>query len=261
MRPISRLAWATFGVFVFTSVSCAEEWGTLTGTLVFGGDAPTAPALNITKDKEVCTKTPLFSESLVVNPENKGIKDVVVYLYTKKGTDVPVHESYTDSAAAEVAMDNMSCRFEPHVTLLRTSQTLLIGNKDPIGHNTKIDASKNVAVNDTIPANGSSKKQFPEAERLPVRVSCSIHPWMQGWLLVKDNPYFAVSDDNGKFEIQNLPVGKWTFQFWHEQPGYVREAKKGGAKESWKKGRVEIEVKAGDNDLGTIEIPASALEG
>lgn len=261
MRQLLSLALVLVLGLAVTSASFAEDWGNLSGTLVFGGDAPTAAALNITKDKEVCSTTPLFNESLVVNPDNKGVKDVVVYLYTKKGADVAVHESYESTKDMEVSLDNASCRFEPHVALLRTTQTLVIGNKDPVGHNTKIDASKNVAVNDTIPANGSSKKQFPEAERLPVRVSCSIHPWMQGWLLVKDNPYFAVSDADGKFEIQNLPVGKWTFQFWHEEPGYVSEVAKDGAKESWKKGRVEIEIKAGDNDLGTIEIPASAFEG
>lgn len=257
-----RLLVKTLPVFLIACMSTvvvAEEWGNLSATFVYGGDAPTATTLTATKDLEVCGKVKLVNEALMVNSGNKGVANVVGYLYLKRGAEAPVHESYAESADAEVTLDNLDCRFEPHVCSMRTTQTLVIGNKDPIGHNTKIDASKNPAVNDIVPANGTSKKTFAESERLPVRVSCSVHPWMTGWLLVKDNPYFAVSDEDGKFEMKNLPAGTWTFQFWHEKPGYIKEVSKGGAAEEWKKGRVEIEIKAGDNDLGQIEIPASVF--
>ncbi len=245
---------------LLTSNVVAEEWGDLSATFVYGGDAPTASLLTATKDQEVCGKQKLFDESVVVNSGNNGIANVVGYLYLKRGAEAPIHESYAETAGAEVPLDNLDCRFDPHICAMRTSQTLLIGNKDPIGHNTKIDAAKNPAVNDIIPADGSTTKKFEIEERLPVRVSCSIHPWMNGWLLVKENPYFAVSDADGKLEIKNLPAGTWTFQFWHEVPGYIADVSKDGAAEQWKKGRVEIEIKAGDNDLGQIEIPASVFK-
>ena len=41
-------------------------------------------------------------------------------------------------------------------------------------------------MNVTIPSGGSIKKSFEKEERVPVPVSCSIHPWMRGWLLIRD---------------------------------------------------------------------------
>jgi hypothetical protein len=58
-------------------------------------------------------------------------------------------------------------------------------------------------------------------ERAPGPVSCSIHPWMQAWWLVLDHPYFAVTDDNGNFEIKNAPAGTQRVVVWQEAVGYV----------------------------------------
>ncbi|HEY6564398.1 MAG TPA: hypothetical protein VIY86_07860 [Pirellulaceae bacterium] len=247
-------------VLVPTHALIAAEWGNLSGTFVYDGALPNPTPIRIDKDVEVCGKHKLVDESLTVNSGNKGIANVVIYLSLDRGADEPaVHESYQSTANDEVTIDNEGCRFEPHIVLLRTTQTLVIGNKDPVGHNTKVDTLKNVAINPIVPANASIKQKFPDAERLPSRVSCSIHTWMGGWVLIKDDPYFAITDADGHFEIPNVPVGKWTFQVWHEANGgtYLKEVSRGGKGEKWKKGKVDVDVKAGDNDLGTITVPAS----
>ena len=119
-------------------VCLGEDWGTVTGRIVFEGAAISPAALNVTKDQEVCGKHNLVDESIVVGPDN-GLANVAVYLYLKRGASPPaIHESYEESASSEVRLDNENCRFEPHLTFLRTTQTLLIGNKDSVGHNTKI---------------------------------------------------------------------------------------------------------------------------
>jgi hypothetical protein len=97
----------------------------------------------------------------------------------------------------------------------------------------------------------------PEPENLPSPVSCSIHPWMRGWLLIKDHPYMGVSDADGKVVIKNLPVGKWTFQFWHERAGNLREVKRNGESVQWTRGRLEVEIKPSLNDLGEIKLGPS----
>jgi hypothetical protein len=129
-----------------------------------------------------------------------------------------------------------------------------MANSDDIGHNCKIDTLVNPPINYTLPAKGKLEHRFLLAERLPVRVSCSIHPWMSAWLLIRDNPYMAVSDDNGKLVIRNLPVGTWSIQFWHEKAGYVSEVAQDGKKTEWKRGRLEIEIKPGANDLGSVTL-------
>jgi hypothetical protein len=85
---------------------------------------------------------------------------------------------------------------------------------------------------------------------------------MNAWVVVKDLPYFATSNSDGQLEIKNLPAGKWTFQAWHGYGGggYITEASRGSKSEKWKKGKFEIEVKPGENDLGTITIPAKAFK-
>ena len=98
------------------------------------------------------------------------------------------------------------------------------------------------------------EKTFGAAEKLPVMVSCSIHPWMKGWLVIRDTPYMAVTDEQGKFEIQNLPAGKWRFMFWQEAAGYVDDVKIGGKPQKWSRGIVEIDIQPGKNDLGKIVV-------
>jgi hypothetical protein len=237
----------------------AAEWGNLTGTIKLDAKAkiPTQAPINVTKDVEVCGKNDLKDESIIVNPENRGVADVMVYLYADKGDKIPIHESYEKTAEDEVHLDNKSCRYEPRVALLRTTQTLVIGNKDTIGHNTKVDTFSNPAINPIIPAGSEMKQKFPLAEKRPAQVGCNIHPWMSATLLVLDHPYMAVTDENGKFTIENLPAGKWTFQFRHPKAGYVTEVSVNNKTEKWSKGRTDLTIKAGDNDLGDIVIPAA----
>lgn len=235
----------------------AGGWGTLKGRFVYDGDQPQTIKLNPTKDQVVCGKHELINESLVVNPDNKGIQNVVIFLYAKKGDIPPIHESYAATAEDKVTLDNEFCRFNNHVTIMRTSQTLLVRNLDAVGHNTKIDLKSNPAINPILPANGELEQQFKKAERTPVPVSCSIHPWMIGYLLIQEHPYFAVTDENGDFEIKHLPTGNWSFYVWQEKCKAVQEVQIGGAKTKWKRGRFEQAIPEGDTDLGEIVLSAS----
>jgi hypothetical protein len=257
-RSMSMVLAGLLLVGLSVRTSMAQEWGDLTATFVYNGDKPKEAPLKVTTDVEFCGKFNVVDESLVVNGESKGVANVFAYLYLAKTDDPPkVHPSYAPTAADKVELDNDKCRFEPHALVLRTSQTLVMANSDQVGHNTKIDTLTNQPINYTIPSGGKLEYQFKSAERLPARVSCSIHPWMSAWLLVKDNPYMAASDANGKLTIKNIPVGKWTFQFWHEKAGYLSEVNQDGKDAKWARGRLEVEVKKGTNDLGTVKLAPS----
>ena len=112
-----------------------------------------------------------------------------------------------------------------------------------------------------VRAGGRFEKTLPFEKRefLPVRVSSSIYPWIGGYLVVKDHPYFAVTDSNGNFEIKNLPTGTWRFRTWHERSGYLREVVRGMTKETWHHGQIELKIKEGDNNLREIYIPPSSF--
>jgi hypothetical protein len=77
---------------------------------------------------------------------------------------------------------------------------------------------------------------------------------MNAILVIKESPYMAVTDADGKFVIENLPEGKWSFQAWHAKSGYIDAATVGGKKTKWAKGKFDHTIAAGDNDLGQIKI-------
>ena len=228
----------------FMQSSASAQWASLKGRFVYGGEGtkvPSAMKLNVTKDLQVCGKEDLFNEQLTINPENRGISNILVWAYKPK----VVHESFKKTAADVIKMDNKLCRFDPHAVVVRTGQTLQVGNPDPVAHNSMITFLKNTPENPLIPANGKVDFRPTKAEIIPVKVSCSIHPWMQGIVLVQDHPYMAVTDKDGKFEIKNLPAGKLTLKVWHEKAGYIQEVKLDGKTAKWKRGRYALNVKDG----------------
>ena len=251
-----RFVFASVAVAIAlgTSSLSAAEWGTLKGRIVVDGKAPTMKPIDSTKDA-VCAAVKLTEETVVVGDKG-GLKNVVVFVRTK---GVDVHPDYKQEAGKKVVLDNKNCRFDPHVVGLWTEQTLVLKNSDPTAHNSKVEGFANGAINPLIPANGEVEQKFSAAETTPSPVTCNIHPWMKGYIVIRDNPYFAVTDENGEFTIENLPAGKaLEFQVWHEGAGYVKDVSFGKTKTD-KRGRFEMKIKAGENDLGQAKVKASTL--
>ena len=241
-------------VFALASQAPAAEWASLKGRFVFDGTPPTPVGITADKDVEVCGKHKLVNEELVVS-DDKGIANVVLFVRSK---GVTVHPDLEDGSKADpVVLDNKDCRFQPHVGFVQTGQTLTIKNSDSVGHNSNIATMKNSPSNSLVPSNGSSDVTFSSDEAIPASVTCNIHPWMKAYLVIRPNPYGAVSGADGSFEIENLPVGEeLEFQLWHEKGGYLDEFTLGGKKASAKRGRMDFTVEEGGTDLGDIVVDA-----
>jgi hypothetical protein len=245
------------GPSVLVAVAAKDDanWGTLKGRFVYDGPSPKPVKIEVTKDQECCGKYPdeLVDESVVVG-KNSGLQWVFVYVRTK---DVKIHPEAASGVASEIKINNRHCRFNPHGSVVWAGkQTIVFGNEDPINHAVKIDPlnAKNQAINNQLPSGVDVKYNFGAEERIPVSITCGIHPWQKGWVLPMENPYAAVSGEDGSFSIANLPVGKLEFQVWQEKSGYL------AAKSDWKRGRFEIEIKPGDNDLGEIKVSPKLFE-
>jgi hypothetical protein len=184
---------------------------------------------------------------------------VVVWLVPQKAEDVPVHPDYEKSRDAEVILQVKDCRYEPRVVLLRTTQTLVWKTVDPVGHNPIVEFFNNPPNSNLIPAGGSFRTHATAAEVLPAKVGCAIHDWMSAHILVRDNPYMAVSDKSGNLKLANVPAGKRTFYFWHERHWLLSDLAIGEAGKT-RRGRLTLDVAEGENDLGEIRVPASLLE-
>ena len=169
-------------------LSSTQEWGQLSVRLLYDGVPPVREPLKITSDIDFCGKQEVLEEDLIVDRQSHGLANVVVWLHLGRDDPLPeIHSSYMATAGAEVNVDAKGCRFEPHISLLRTTQTLVLRNRNPIGDSAKIDLFANPGINITIPVGGEMRYQIQRAERLPVRVSCSIHSWESAWLLVKEH--------------------------------------------------------------------------
>jgi plastocyanin len=223
----------------------AGDWGTLKGQVVWaGGAVPPRDKLDVTKDPAECLKKgPLYSEKYVVNPKNKGVRWVLVWLTDADSPTkaVPVHPALKPIKDKVVVMDQPCCMFEPHVVGLREGQTIEFKNSAKIPHNVKVDGgAKGPNINPILPPGASHKEENVEARKFPIPVSCSIHPWMKGWVGVFKGPYFAVTDENGHFEMKNAPAGKFRLMAWQEEQGWVA----GDDGKPSSKGQL-IEIKAG----------------
>ena len=253
-KPIARVTGpvALTALLLTSAPAFADDWGTIKGKFKFGGTAPAAAELKADKDVEVCGKHKLQNEELVVGADG-GVANVVVFVRDK---DVKIHPDLAGKKDA-VEMDNKNCRFEPHVAFVEVNQPLKLKNSDTVGHNSNVATIKNPPSNSLIAAGGDSTVVFKSEEAIPAQVTCNIHPWMKGWVLVRPNPYAAVSAADGSFEIKNVPAGEVELQLWHEKAGYIGEIKVGGKAEKIAKGRKKMKVASGDNDLGEMLLDAS----
>ena len=229
----------------------AEGWGSITGQLVYDGPVP-KPTIQrskgdpTVKDSAVCADKDYYNNDLIVNADNKGLKNAFLYL-RKVGE---IHPDLKESKEKTVVFDQKGCTFFPHVMVVRTDQEVLVKSDDPVAHNTHTFPFKNQAVNFILAPNDRVGKKVsnPISERLPFQVKCDIHPWMTAYWFVVDHPYVVISDKDGKFTIKNLPAGKNDFRVWHEKGGYVVRS-------------LPVNVKAGETiDLGQIKISPSKFK-
>ncbi len=238
-------------------LASAQEKGDLKIRFEYGGN-PFEPAkIDANKDPQFCGDKNLVNEKLIVNPDNKGIENIMVYVYTgRKGSELP---EYPPSSEKHV-LANSNCRFDPHIVIMQTGDTLDITNPDPVGHNANIGFFKNNPVNFMIPPSSEKSVVLDKAEPAPIGVACNIHPWMLAHVLVLEHPFAAKSDANGDLKIEGLPAGgKLVFRVWSEA-GTISDVTIDGKAEEWKSQRFEVDIKPGMNDLGTVIIPGDALK-
>jgi RNA polymerase sigma factor (sigma-70 family) len=204
--------------------SPAEDanWVTVRGRVVLPGGHARRP-VDVTTDKEHCLSNgPLTYEDLVVNPKTFGVKNVVVWLRpdSENRRDAfprdRIHPSLLTAKSAHHVIDQPCCQFVPRILAARAGDTLEFRNSAPVPHNVNY-SSDAVSINPTLPPGKSLTLDNPlVAQATPIPFKCDIHPWMSGRLRIFDHPYFAVTDEDGHFEIKLAPAGRWRVVVWHE---------------------------------------------
>jgi hypothetical protein len=199
--------------------------GAVSGTVVFKGSAGKLKTIDMTQDPS-CPIDPQTPDVMVVN--NGKLANVFVYVKDGLGSlSFP-------APSAPAVLDQKGCRYTPHVLGLMVSQPLKILNSDLTEHNIHPMPKNNEDWNESqMPRGAPLTKSFPHPETI-MPVQCNQHPWMKAYVSVLPHPYFAVTAQDGSFQIKDLPPGEYTLAAVHEKLGEQTVKIKIGARETAK---------------------------
>jgi Polysaccharide lyase family 4, domain II len=181
----------------------APGTGIVRGVVKFIG---TPPPMRIIGGECTPGSTPAADESLLVNSDG-SMRNIVVFI--KDGPNI------AGPPLGDAQLTQKNCQYEPHVQAIRTGQNMVVTSQDATVHNVHVEADANPAQNFSESINDKHPVSFAFPE--VVRFKCDVHPWMTAYAYVFDHPCFAVTGDDGKFEIDHLPPGTYTLVAWQEK--------------------------------------------
>jgi plastocyanin len=189
--------------------------GAASGVIHFAGKAPERVKIDMSMDP-VCSMTggDNAAEQYVVHDG----KLANVYLYVKSGPPAAMFAG--GPTPAPVVMDQVGCKYSPHVVAVMRGGSVEFRNSDSTMHNIHtMPAAGNQPIDVSQGPKGTPQvKRFNQAEvMMPVR--CNNHPWMNAFINVSATPFFAVTDADGHFVINGLPAGTYTLAAVHEKLG------------------------------------------
>jgi plastocyanin len=179
------------------------------GTVSFSGKAPEMKVPTKRKDTEVCKDTEVKYNAVIVN--DGKLQDVFVRL--------PNGAAKGDWKAAKAAeIDQKDCMYIPRIQGQVAGGEINIKNSDGTLHNVHTYKGSESWFNQAQPkGEGPIKKELEDTK--VIKFQCDVHPWMRGFVIVTDHPFFAVSGADGKFKIEKVPAGKYEVEAWHSQYG------------------------------------------
>ena len=199
-------AWAQGGY----QVVAVSNGGTISGTVKWAG--PPAPTLEvpINKDPDICDpdshKTRSL-ERLIVGPDG-GVANTIVYLKNiSSGKEMKL-------PATRQTLDQKHCQYVPHILLVPKSGALSMKSSDHVLHTVHSDGA--ASFNLAFPFTDHVTTQSVNTAGL-INLKCNGgHAWMNAEVMVVSHPYYAVTGEDGKFELTDVPAGDYQIVAWHE---------------------------------------------
>ncbi|OGT91840.1 MAG: hypothetical protein A2514_06220 [Gammaproteobacteria bacterium RIFOXYD12_FULL_61_37] len=192
----------------------AAGGGKIMGKVSFKGAVPAPKKLPITKDNTVCGNGE--REIVEVNVKDGNLIGAVVYVAKiEKGKD-------WGELAAPV-LDQKGCRFAPDVLVVQKGAEVTVRNSDPVLHNIHtyeiIGAVRRTMFNVGQPDVGDIKQSIKTKRANVIKIECDAHDFMHAWGFAADNPYTAVTKEDGSFTLNGLPDGEYEVKAWHPMLG------------------------------------------
>lgn len=178
---------------------------TLRGTVTLVGAVPEPEPWGGAKNDE-CRS---LREATLARVRAQGGKLADVFVYVSAG----LPEGTYDVPKTPVVLDQKNCEFTPRVFGLVAGQALRLGNNDAFLHNVSSPEFNQAFLR------GATRDVALESPGVVTTIKCDVHPWMRAYAGVVEHPFFAVTGEDGSFEIGTLPDGELTIAAWHETLG------------------------------------------
>ncbi len=211
------------------------DWVTIKGTVVWPEKEkmPERKAFDLTLPKGgdidyIRTGGSVFDDTFVIDADTRGLKDVMVWLrpddddLKAKFPPAKVHPDLAKVKAVTHTVTSEFCRFDKRVLLMRGGDTMKFVNAGKVGIAPKIDMTDFHHI--LLMSEGETK----EVTEVPAGVGNFHDAIHQGWknddlagfppwgrIRVFDHPYFALTNEQGEFEIRQVPKGKWRIVYLH----------------------------------------------
>ena len=217
-----------------------EHGGTIEGTISLDGMVPEPKGFNLITfpDPMYCGRISngrgwRLLHDFVVSRQG-GLKDAIVLL-----EGVEAGKPFDLSVPLIEARD---CMFQPFMTIVRNGHAVEVINMDPVmhdiqGYETSPEAGARVLFNTPLIMNHQHHRGdlhamhnhapgksligpiYLNKGRRTFYMQCGFHAYMESWAMAVNNPYYAVTDADGKFVIDGIPPGTYQLVVWHPQTG------------------------------------------
>jgi hypothetical protein len=191
-------------------VITVTDGGTISGTVKWSGPVPHNLEFPISKDPQICdpdSKKSADLERLVVGPQG-GVANTIVYLKnitSGKALELPEQRRH---------LDQKRCRYVPHILLVPQNGNLNMMSSDATLHTIHMDGA--ATFNLPFPFTDRPTTRTMSTPGL-VHLRCNGgHVWMNAEMMVVSHPYYAVTDESGRYEFTNVPPGTYQIVAWHE---------------------------------------------
>lgn len=153
--------------------------------------------------------------------QSDGTGTISGVVTARRARNVPNTVVYLEGVAGEFAppaepahMDQRNQQFDPFVLPIVKGTTVSFLNSDATGHNVFTPDGEGYDLGTW--GQGESRTHTFEEAGIYTQL-CQLHPSMIAYILVLQNPFFAVTGEDGQFELSGVPPGTYTLQVWNER--------------------------------------------